>query len=65
MHLEDPLQALDLGLGLLQVAPERFLKLGIGYLGDHFRQRLGDPLFGVVDVLEGMDEQIVQILDRL
>ena len=44
---------------------ERLLQLRIARLLDHLRQRLGDLLFGVVDVLQRMDEQIVQRFDIL
>ena len=65
VHHEDLLDPLDLILGLGQVVLEGLLELGVTDLLDHLRQRLGDLLLGVIDVLQGMDEEIVQGLDRL
>ena len=65
VHLEYLLQPLDLVPGLLQVAPERLLELRIGDLVDHLGQGLRDALLGVQNVLEGVHEEVIEILDRL
>jgi hypothetical protein len=62
-HLEDLIEPLDLALGFLAVRLERFLQLSAFGLLDHARQSLEDLFFGVVDVLEGCDEQIIHRLD--
>jgi NTP pyrophosphatase (non-canonical NTP hydrolase) len=40
-------------------------EIAVGRLVDHLGQRLGDLLFGVIDVLQLMEEQIVHRLDVL
>ena len=52
----------DLALGLLQMVHERLPQFGrVGLLG-HLRQGLQNLLFGIVDVLEQMDEKVLQRL---
>ena len=58
--LEDLLEALDVALGLLQMLFEAGLELGILRGLGHLRQRFHDLLFGVVDVLEGIEEQVLE-----
>jgi hypothetical protein len=65
MHLEDLLQALDMMLGLCQMSQKGGLKLLIRHLRDHLGKGLRDLLFGVVDVLQGMDKQVIECLDWL
>jgi hypothetical protein len=65
MHAEDLLDHLDLLFGFTQVRLERLLQLRVAGLFDHLRQRLRDLLLGVVDILQGVDEQIIQRLDVL
>jgi hypothetical protein len=65
VHLKYLLDPLNLNLGLGQVRQERRLELMVGDLFDHLGKCLGDLLFRVVDVLEGVNEEIVQVLDRL
>jgi hypothetical protein len=60
VHLEHLLHPLDMVPGLVEMPLEGLLELRIGDLGDHLRQRLGDLLLGVVDVPEGVDEEVVQ-----
>ena len=63
-HLEHLIEPLDLAFGFLAVGLQRLLQLlAVGFL-DHARQGFEDLLLGVVDVLEGSDEQIVHRLDR-
>ena len=62
-HLEHLIEPLDLAFGFLAVGLERFLQFPALGLLDHARQGFEDLLFGVVDVLEGCDEQIIHRLD--
>jgi hypothetical protein len=57
--LEHLFQPLHMIFGLLQVALEAALKLGVRRLFHHFGQRLNDLLFRVIDVAECMQEEIV------
>jgi hypothetical protein len=63
MHLEDFLEPLDVLPGFFEVRQKALLQLRIGRLICHFRQRLGELLLGVIDVLKLMHEQIVHGLD--
>src|SRR4051812_47551895 len=56
--------SLDVILGLRQVLLEGALQLGITGLLDHGGQVLRDLVLGVVDVLHGVDKQVIQRLDR-
>jgi hypothetical protein len=47
------------------VTAEGILQLRIGDLLDHLRQGLRDALLGVQNVLEGVHEEVIEILDRL
>jgi hypothetical protein len=47
------------------MAAERVLELRIGDLLDHLGQRLRDALLGIQNVLEGVHEEVIEILDRL
>ncbi len=61
-HLEHLLEPLDMPLGFFEVLLEtgaQFVR--VGGLG-HFGQRFHDLLFGEIDVLEGVEEEIVQSL---
>ncbi len=61
-QFEHLLQALDMTFGLFEMLLEAGLQLGrLGRLG-HLGQRLDDLLFGVIDVLEGIEEQVVERL---
>ena len=63
MHAEDLLDHPDLLLGLAEMRLESLFQLRIRRLRDHLRQRLRDLLLGVIYVLEGVDEEIVERLD--
>ena len=65
MHAEHLLDHFDVLLGFSQMRLERLLQLRICRLRNHLRQRLGDLLFGVVDVLQRVDEQVVECFDVL
>jgi hypothetical protein len=65
MHLEHLLQARDVLLGLLQVRQKALLQLRIGRLICHFRERLGELLLGVINVLQLMHEQVIHGFDVL
>jgi hypothetical protein len=59
-QLEDLLQTGDVILGLGPVLLERSLEIGVaGGLG-HPGECLEDLTFGVIDVLQFVDEQVVQ-----
>ena len=59
-QLEDLLQPLDLALGLGPVLLERGPEVRIGRRLCHLGECLEDLTFGVIDVLQFMDEQVVQ-----
>src|SRR5690606_11266161 len=61
-QLEDLLQALDLHLGLVPVLLEACLQIRRLGGARHLGQRLQDLAFGIVDVLERIEEQVVQRL---
>ncbi len=61
--LEHLLETLDLVLRLGQVGLEALLELRVRRLLDHLRQRLGDLVLGVVDVLQCVHEQVIHRLD--
>ena len=63
--LEHLLQPLHLALRFREVLLERGLELRILRLLRHCRQIFHDLVFGVVDVLQGVDEQVIKRLDRL
>ncbi len=63
VHLEHLLETLDVLPGFFQVRQKALLQLRIGRLIRHFRQRLGELLLGVIDVLQLMHEQVVHGLD--
>jgi hypothetical protein len=65
MHLEDLLQTFDLPFGFDKMTLEAGLQCRVRRLLDHLRQVLNDLLFGVVDVAERVDEQVVHRLDVL
>src|SRR5690606_8923606 len=54
---EDFLEFLDLVFRLGQMGVDSLLEVGALYRIRHFRERLGQCIFRVVDVLEGMLEQ--------
>ena len=60
MQLEDLFQPLDMISGLAEVLFEALFQLRGGDLRDHLRKGLRDLLLGVVDVLQGVDEKVVQ-----
>ena len=62
MQFEDLFDALDVTRGLAKVFLEAGLQLRIGCLVDHLRKRLFDLLFGVIDVAQRVDEEVVQCL---
>jgi hypothetical protein len=59
-QLEDLLQPPDLTLGLDPVFLERGLEVGVGRCFYHPGECLEDLTFGVVDVLQFVDEEVVQ-----
>jgi hypothetical protein len=60
-QFEDLFQPLDLALGLAMMLFERRAQLvGLGGLR-HFRQRLQNLLFGEINVLERIEEQVVEV----
>src|SRR5882724_2033595 len=60
-QFENLLEALDLAFGLAVVLFERRTQL-VGLSGlRHFRQHLQNLLFGVVNVLQGIEEEIVEV----
>ena len=63
MHLKHLLDAFHMGARLGKVALEALLELRIGGLLDHVGQGFHDLVFGVVDVLQRVNEQIVHRLD--
>lgn len=65
VHFKNLFEALDLTLGFLEVILERGLQLRIRRLLDHARQVFDDLAFGVIDVLQRVDEQIIQRPDGL
>jgi hypothetical protein len=65
MHAEHLLDHLDLLLGFAEMGLERLLQLRIRHLFHHLRQCLRDLLLGVVDILQGVDEEVIQRLDVL
>src|SRR5690606_40344715 len=58
--LEHLLEPLDMALALLEMLLESGFQLTRLRCLCHLRQRFHDLLFGVVDVLEGIEEQVVQ-----
>jgi hypothetical protein len=58
------IETVDLTFGLLAVGLEGFLELPGAGLLNHAGQGFEDVLFGVVDVLEGFEEEIFHRLDR-
>jgi hypothetical protein len=63
VHLEYLLKALHMGLGFVKVRQEPLLQLAVSRLFRHFRKRLHELLFRIVDVLQLMHEQIVHGFD--
>src|SRR5712692_6323778 len=60
-QFENLLEALDLAFGLAVMLFERRTQL-VGLSGlRHFRQRLQNLLFGVINVLQGIEEEIVEV----
>src|SRR5437764_4530521 len=49
--LEDLVEALDLPFGFLEMSLQTLRQIAVGRLVDHLGQRLGDLLFGIVDVV--------------
>src|SRR5262249_6839626 len=62
-QVEDLLQALDLVLCLTEVRIKPLLELRVRRLLDHDRQRLRDLIFGVVNILQRVQEEVVKVLD--
>ena len=60
-QFENLLEALDLAFGLVVMLLERGAQLVGGGRLRHLRQRLQDLLFGEVDVLQRIEEQIVEV----
>ena len=56
-HLEGLLQALHVALGLLQVASEGLAEFFVGGGFHHFRERLHQLFFGVIEVLHFIDQE--------
>jgi len=65
MHLEHLLEPDDVALGLFEVVEESLLQLLVGRFLCHFGQGIHELLFGVVDVLKLVNEQVVKRLDVL
>jgi len=65
MHLEHLLKPLDLIMRLCQVLLQPLLQLRVSRLLDHLRQGLRDLVFGVIDILQSVDEEVVKCFDRL
>src|SRR3954447_23975063 len=61
--VEHLLEPLDLLIGFLQMALEALRKIAVGRQVNHLRQRLGDLLFGVIHILQPVQQQIVHRLD--
>ena len=59
-QFEDLLQPFDMALGFVKVLLEAGLQFRRGRRLGHLRQGLHDLLFGVVDVLERIEKQVVQ-----
>ena len=56
--LEDLLQAIDLGIGFFEMRFEAGGEITVGGLLDHLRQRPGDLLLGIIDVLQAVHEHV-------
>ena len=50
-------------LRFAEVSLQALLELGLGRILDHFGQGFHDLVFGVVDVLQRMGEQVIHRLD--
>ena len=61
--LEDLIQPLDLLVGFFEMSFQTLRQIAVGRLIDHLRQRLGDLLLGVIDVLQTVQQQVVHRLD--
>ena len=57
------IEALDLLVGLFEMGFETLRKIAICRLVDHLRQRLGDLLLGVIDILQTVQHQVVHCFD--
>jgi len=64
VHLEHLFQPADMAFGFRQVMLEGVLQLRVRRLLDHFRQVFDDLVFRIVDVLQRVDKQVIQCLDR-
>jgi hypothetical protein len=62
-QLKNLFQPLYVIFGLAQMTLKTLLELRIGGFFDHIRQRFHDLLLGVVDVAQGMHEQVVHAFD--
>ena len=61
--LKDLIEPLDLLVGFLKMVLQTLRQVAVGGLLDHLRQRLGDLLLGVIDILQAMQQQVVHRLD--
>jgi hypothetical protein len=63
MHLEHLFKPLHMRLGLIEMRQKTLLELLVGGLFRHFRQRLHELLFGIIDILQLVHEQVVHGFD--
>jgi len=61
--LEHLVEARDLVLGLVEMVFQALGEIAVGRLVDQLRQRLHDLVFGVVDVLQPVKQQVIHCLN--